>query len=147
MSVLAHWDREAKEHAERRAVQSEAEAQRLSAEVARLREERDEARAEVDRALVEMGRAVVEADTSRAALYDLAAAVRMFEVNGGAIPILVRMRRLNAEELLGEQATDPRACRYDFRTRTSRAALASLGSPQDERNPTPTPAEPVETKR
>jgi uncharacterized membrane protein len=39
VSVLAQWDREAKEHAERRAVQSEAEVRRLSAEVARLREE------------------------------------------------------------------------------------------------------------
>jgi hypothetical protein len=39
MSTLAQSDLEAKEHAERRAVQSEAEARRLSAEVARLREE------------------------------------------------------------------------------------------------------------
>jgi hypothetical protein len=111
MTNLAQSDLEAKEHAERRAVAAEAEVRRLSAEVANLRE---------------------EADASRAALYDLAAAVRMFEANGGAIPILVKMRRVNAEELLGEKATDPRTCRYDFRTRRARAALA--GSPQDERN-------------
>jgi hypothetical protein len=110
--------------------QAVAEGQRLSAEVARLREERDEARAEVNRALAEMGQAVVEADAARAALYDLAAAVRSFEADGGALPVRVKIRRINAEDLLDEKATDLTA-RYDFR---ARAALASLGSPQDERN-------------
>jgi chromosome segregation ATPase len=114
--------------------QAVAECQRLSAEVARLREERDEARAEVNRALAEMGQAVVEADAARAALYDLAAAVRSFEADGGALPVRVKIRRINAEDLLDEKATDLTA-RYDFRARAALASLGSpQGSPQDERN-------------
>jgi hypothetical protein len=112
-----------------------AEGQRLSAEVARLREERDSI--DVALGLVEVHRDAVlrERDAARAALYDLASAVRALEERGGAVSPVVRMRRMNAEELLGEKATHPLSPRYDFRARRARAALASLGSPQDERNP------------
>jgi hypothetical protein len=124
MTTLAQSDLEAKEHAERRAVAAETEVRRLSAEVARLREERDGAReAKI--------RAQAERDAARAALYDLVSAVRALEERSGAVSPVVRMRRMNAEELLGEKATRPLCPRYDFR---ARAALASLGSPQDERN-------------
>jgi 3-dehydroquinate synthetase len=118
MSTLAQSDLEAKEHAERRAVQSEAEARRLSAEVARLREERDAARAEVDRALAEMGRAVVEADAAEKAIRGF----RDFG-EGLAHPFGGRSRHvITAGQVLIGMADK------------ALAALASLGSPQDERN-------------
>jgi hypothetical protein len=101
--------------------QAVAEGQRLSAEVARLREERDEL-AGVLRECVRLADQPVTASGSPSMLST------------------EDVRRLVEHSI--RYVTEP-AREAINKVR----ALASPGSPQDERSPTPTPAEPVETKR
>jgi hypothetical protein len=90
-----------------------AEADRLTLGIVR---ERDDAQARATRA--EGAR-----DAARALLFDLAAAVRLLEEIGAPVSPLAKMRRINAEDLLGEKATPAIPPRYDFRTkRAARAA-------------------------
>jgi hypothetical protein len=64
-----------------------------------------------------------ERDAARALLFDLAAAVRLLEEFGSPVSPLAKMRRINAEALLGEKAVPAIPSRYDFRTkRAARAA-------------------------
>jgi succinate dehydrogenase/fumarate reductase flavoprotein subunit len=68
-------------------------------------------------------RAEGDRDAARALLFDLAAAVRLLEEIGAPVSPLAKMRRINAEDLLGEKATPAIPPRYDFRTkRAARAA-------------------------
>jgi regulator of replication initiation timing len=120
--------------------QAVAEGQRLSAEVARLREERDEARAEVNRALAEMGQAVVEADAAESERD--AAREERDRIAGAlreAFHALDSIDRYGPDEcpVCGEDTAwgdHGNPCLLRSAHNRARAALASLGSPQDERN-------------